>query len=459
MRDVQRADWNRWVAGVALALAGGMVGCGPGGEDDSDTGTDAGMDAGSEFQAFHDDCTMTTGPADSAEETTKNLERAVARSEDGDVICMVDGDYQVKRELSITENNITLLGESQEGTVLDFAEQKEGANGILANVSENFAAINFTVKNTASDSIKAKGTDGVVFKNLTVTWEAGASEENGAYALYPVEASNVLIEGCEVSYARDAGVYLGQSETAIMRDNEAYGNVVGIEIENTFRAEAYNNNAHDNADGFLVINLPDLMVKGGGENLVYDNRIVNNNIENFGKEGTAVAKMPQGTGLLVVASNNNEIRDNTIKDNQSIGIGVVSYEIIEPSGAQDPDFDPFSEGNWVHDNVLGNNGYEAKDRAVIAKQMDGKVPQVFWDGNFDSEKDNSEKGLTNCFGGNKTPEDSAIGLELIDIQNKCPDNDMGDGASFCQNDCTKEKVESVELPERVTAMAKIGSSK
>lgn len=458
MRDARGNDWNRWVAGLALAVAGGMVGCGPGGEDGPDAGNDGGMDAGSEFQAFHDDCTRTTGPGADAEETTQNLERVFARSEEGDVICMIDGDYQVKRELSITENDVTILGESQEGTVLDFAQQKEGANGILAQVSKNFAAMNFTVKNTASDSIKAKGTDGVVFKDLTVTWDAEVSEENGAYALYPVEAANVLIEGCTVSYARDAGVYLGQSDTAILRDNEAFGNVVGIEIENTYRAEAYDNHAHDNADGFLVINLPDLMVKGGGQNLVYDNLIENNNIENFGKEGTAVEKMPQGTGMLVVATDNNEIRDNTIKDNQSIGIGVVSYEIIEPTGAKDEEFDPFPEGNWVHDNVLDNNGYDAKDRAVIAQQMDGKVPQVFWDGNFDDGKDNSDKSLTNCFGANKKSDDSAVGLEIIAIQNQCPDDEMGDGASFCENDCTKDKVESVELPDRVTAMAEIGAS-
>jgi parallel beta-helix repeat protein len=421
--------------------------------DDGDGETGDAKEPKTEFEAFDDSCTKTTGPSGvGAEETTRNLERALVNLESGDVVCLVNGDYMVSRQLTIPQNGVTLMGESQSETVLNF-ENQSGANGILAEVSKNFAIRNLTVKNTASDAIKAKGTDGVVMKNVTVTWDAGVSEENGAYGLYPVEAKNVLIEGCKVSYARDAGVYLGQSDTAIIRDNEAFGNVVGIEIENTFRAAAYNNHAHDNADGFLIINLPNLDVKGGARNLIYDNEIVNNNERNFGESGTAVSKMPSGSGLVLVASDNNEIRDNTIENNNSVGIGVASYVLIEQGGSDDDAYDPYPEGNWIHNNTLVGNGTDPKGRAVIAAGEDGTVSQTFWDGNFDKSKDNSDGSLTNCFESNVNDNDESVEFQIIDTTSKCPEESGGEGASFCENDCAQSKVESVELPQRVMDMA------
>ncbi len=425
------------------------VGDPDGGEGEGDVDEEDG--GGEEFVAFDDSCTTTTGPGDDAEETTDNLLTAFVGAEEGSVICMVDGTYMVNEELSINPNNVTLLGESQEGTVLDFAPQETGANGIQAQVQENFAARNFTIKNTAGDALRAQQTDGVVMKNLTVTWDAGVSEENGAYALYPVQAENVLVEGCEVSYARDAGVYLGQSDTAILRDNVAYGNVVGIEVENTFRAEVYDNEAYDNTDGFLIINLPDLEVKGGGGHLIYDNVIEDNNEENFGESGTAVSNMPQGTGMLVATANDSEIRDNTITGHMSVGIGVVTYNLIETT--DDEEYDPFPEGNWIHDNTLSDNGSDPQGAAQIAMQEDGTAPQIFWDGKFNSDEDNSDGSLTNCFGGNSTPEGDPVEMTVLESTSECPDSTDDPTAAFCENDCSGSEVDPVELPERVMQMA------
>lgn len=452
---------------IVSCLSVAVVSCGSDGDgngassstpdaaDTETTGTDDGTakdDAMTQFAPFRDDCTITTGPADSAEQTTKNLERAFVQIESGSVVCLVDGTYKVKRELTVNASNVAIRGQSQEGTVLDFAPQNEGANGILAQSKRNFAAANFTVKNTSSDALKAKGTDGVVMKNITVTWDRGPSPKNAAYALYPVEAKNVLIEGSKISYARDAGVYLGQSKNAIIRNNETFGNVIGIEVENTFRAAVYDNNTHDNSNGILVINLPDLQVKGGGKNLVYDNSVKNNNQDNFAKEGTTAASMPAGSGILVVVADNNEIRNNTIQSNQSVGIGVVSAILLNDSGSDDEKYDPMPEGNWIHDNTLKDNGGSPKGQANVAARDDGTVPQVFWDGQFDDEKDNTDGSLTNCFQNNETPDGTAIELGFIGATNQCKDEAAS--SKFCQNNCSHSALSEVTLPDRVLEMAK-----
>lgn len=482
----QKRRRSKRVAMVALvALVAGMStglwACGNGedtGTDGTDTGvadtgqadtgqTDTGQedagqqdggeqDTGPEFTAFHESCTVTVGPGADADATTDALERAFIQAEEGSVICMVDGDYQVKRELNITEDSVTLRGQSQQGTVLDFAGQSEGANGILAQVGKDFVARDFTIKNTASDGLKVKGADGVVFKNMTVTWDCEACEENGAYALYPVECKNVLIEGSLVKNARDAGVYLGQSETAIIRDNEASGNVIGIEVENTYDAEVYNNNTHNNTNGILVINLPNLMVKGGARNIIRDNVIKDNNVENFGEEGTAVALMPPGSGLLIVTADRTEAYNNEITGNDSVGVAIVNYGEFDQN-LNDPEYDVYPEGNWVHDNTLGNNGDNPRGAAAVF-QVDGSVPQLLWDGKYDNEndeKDNSDGSLTNCAEGNETLDGDPVEMVLAAATEQCPEMAMGEDATFCSvNSCTHESLDSVELPQRVLDLAK-----
>jgi len=446
---------NRWrrSAVVGLLAAGLLVGCGDDGDGGSTGSEDTGMpggDAGTP-QAFDESCTTTVAPRGSAEASTTALEEAFITSDEGAVICMTDGEYMVKRELTLTKNDIEIRGQSRADTVLNFEVQEDGANGILVQAGENFVARDFTIKNTPSDALKAKGIDGVVMKNLKVTWDGGPSEENGTYTLYPVQSENVLVEDSVVEYARDAGVYLGQSETAILRNNRAVGNVVGLEIENTFRTEAYGNTTEENTNGILVINLPDLMVKGGGDNLVYDNTVVGNNEPNFGEEGTAVSNMPAGSGIVVLASDDNEIRDNTVENNDSLGLAMVSFALIEAGGSGDPEYDPIPEGNWVHDNDFSGNGSDPVAPATIAQREDGTNPTIFWDGRFDDSKDNSDGSLTNCFENNTSGSGETVEPAIVAATEQCPDEPSE--SKMCSLQCSGSSVEPVELPERIYEMA------
>src|SRR5690606_319160 len=124
---------------------------------------------------------------------------------------------------------------------------------------------------------------------------------------------------------------------------EAYDNVAGIEIENSTGATVRRNHAHDNTAGLLIFNLPSLPVQDGKRTLAYDNIIENNNGDNFGIPGTAVAAVPPGVGVMILASDENEIRDNTIRGNRSTGVILVSYtEAIGLEPANDPEFDAFA---------------------------------------------------------------------------------------------------------------------
>src|SRR3546814_1655723 len=84
-------------------------------------------------------------------------------------------------------------------------------------------------------------------------------------------------------------------------------NVAGIEIENCIGADVYDNVTTGNTGGILVFNMPDLP-QPGHTTRVFNNRIVANNHDNFGRAGTAVAAVPAGSGVVIMS---NEDRKST----------------------------------------------------------------------------------------------------------------------------------------------------
>ncbi len=71
------------------------------------------------------------------------------------------------------------------------------------------------------------------------------------------------IENCYAEGASDAGIYVGQTNKAVVKKCKAYKNVAGCEIENTTNAEVFDNEFYGNTSGFLIFDLPDLSSGAG----------------------------------------------------------------------------------------------------------------------------------------------------------------------------------------------------
>ena len=125
-------------------------------------------------------------------------------------------------------------------------------------------------EDSKGDALKINGTKNAVMRRVRAEWTGGAKTSNGAYGLYPVQVTNVLIEDCVVKGASDAGIYVGQSTNIIVRNNHAENNVAGIEIENSTGADVYGNVAKGNTGGILVFNMPDLPVPGSKTRVVQE---------------------------------------------------------------------------------------------------------------------------------------------------------------------------------------------
>jgi parallel beta-helix repeat protein len=326
----------------------------------------------------------------------ERLQAALISAAPNSIVCLGQGTFSFESELSIGNPGLTVRGQGQDKTILAFDGQTVGANGIQI-TSDGVTVEGFTVRNTPGDGIRAQSVRDITFRKVSVVWDAEGSLGNGAYGLYPVESDGVVIDGCVVSGARDAGIYVGQSRRVLVTGSDAHGNVAGFELENTIEAEAYGNRAYDNTAGFLVFSLPGLPVQndGIGRSLVHDNTFENNNRGNFAEPGTMVAKVPPGCGMVLLATDQNEITKNVIQDNGSTGILILSHTETFIGTPNDPNYDAYPEANFIHDNTFTNNGREPAG-TLGAIVVTDPVPDVLWDGCVDTTKDNSTGALTNC---------------------------------------------------------------
>src|SRR5436190_10839614 len=239
----------------------------------------------------------------------RSLQTQMISVTNGDTIVLPEGHFMFTKGLTMDgKRGILIKGQGMDKTVLSFKNQTEGAQGMMITNSQDIVLEDFAVEDAKGDNIKVTDTYGISFRRVRSSWSGGPSNANGAYALYPVLCKNVLIEECEAIGSSDAGIYVGQSDSVIIRNNKAYWNVAGIESENSRWVEIYSNEAYDNAGGLLIFDLPGL-TQYGHSTLVHDNNIHDNNHKNFATPGNVVASVPSGTGVLILATHDLEMMD------------------------------------------------------------------------------------------------------------------------------------------------------
>ena len=275
---------------------------------------------------------------------------------------------------------MTVKGAGMNKTILNFKKQLSGAQGFLV-TSNKVTLKDFSIENAKGDALKVIGADGIYMINLKTEWTGGPKSSNGAYGFYPVESSDVLIDGCVAIGASDAGIYVGQSKNIIVRNSTAQYNVAGIEIENSFYADVYDNLASHNTAGILVFDLPDLPQQGGHHVRVFRNQVINNDTDNFAPEGNIVGEVPRGTGIIIQANSHVEVFDNDIGGNGTVNLTIVTYG----SETNDEGYDPHPKSIQVHGNRFGDGGFDpdletGELAAILFELSDGNMPDIFWDG-------------------------------------------------------------------------------
>jgi parallel beta-helix repeat protein len=332
----------------------------------------------------------------------KHLQERLITAKPGDVIQLPEGKFHFDRTLSLTVDKVTLRGAGMDKTILSFAGQKEGAQGLLVKAND-FVIEDIGIEDSAGDALTVQGGTNTIIRRVRAEWTRGPNPANGPYAIYPVECKNLLVEESVARGAADAGIYVGQSENVVLRKNRSEYNVDGYEIENSENVDAYENVATHNTGGMGVFNLPNLPRQGGKHVRVFSNQIADNNTANFAPVSLGpIHDLPSGTGIYIMAIKDVEVFGNKIKNNNSVNVFLIHYdtgvgdslqetasspitqEIFKPG---DKRYYPFLQQVYLHDNDISGGGKAPDSRIAVLKGMadalGGSLPDILYDGRVD----------------------------------------------------------------------------
>ena len=295
------------------------------------------------------------------------IQAAVAQARSGDLIRVYPGTY--KETVYIDKENISLQGMIQDGKWPTLDGEKElndallySGNGILI---ENFKIVNY----------KGNGVMGQAGNNFVIrnNWVLDA----GVYGIFPEFGKNGLIEHNILTGIEDAAIYVGMCDNVDVRHNEVYGNVAGIEIENSRHVLVENNHSYNNTGGILVFITPGLPIKTCYDVVVRNNFVNDNNHVNFGAPGSLVAGIPSGTGILVMAADQVTIENNIITGNNNAGITVTDLA-YGANTANDPEVEPNPDRLVILDNIMIDNGNSpvGELKALMMTKLSTRGPDI-----------------------------------------------------------------------------------
>jgi len=312
------------------------------------------------------------------------LQQRFLNAKSGTVIEIAPGTHPLDQTLTLRANGVTVRGAGTSRAILSFKAQTTGPGMLVA--GNDFALENLSIEDAKTDGLQLSQGDHITIRGLRVSWTGGPKVANGSYGISVIRAKNVLLEDCEAFSASAAGVRVGQSNTVIVRHCHAEQNVAGIEVENTVGTELAENTVTGNTGGIVVLNLPELSPPGHTTR-IYKNHVYKNNLANFAAQGSAMASVPAGSGVIVAASRAVEIFDNDIAANQTANILIRAYLPADHGNAADadPHYDSYPRAIYVYGNRFSPGGNAPDDSQLQSLRTtvfgpDGHLPDILWDG-------------------------------------------------------------------------------
>ncbi|MEL7530852.1 MAG: parallel beta-helix domain-containing protein [Bacteroidota bacterium] len=285
---------------------------------------------------------------------------ACIKAEDNTLIQLEAGIYEFEKlSLQGPLNNIGIVGKGQKETIFDFGKQASGGEGFRVENVNQLLIQDIQFRESKGDLLKIKEGKDIELIGVATVWEGEPEISNGGYGIYPVLCENVVIKDCYARGASDAGIYVGQTNKALVSHSLVEYCVAGIEIENTLDAEVWENEMRHNTGGLLIFDHPGLKYDGKNTR-AFHNNIHDNNYRNFApaaNSATGVGNLAPGTGILILRTSDVEVYENTITNNNTMSVGVISYATVDPQIFENnPSFFPNPQNVSIHNNTYGERG-------------------------------------------------------------------------------------------------------
>lgn len=271
--------------------------------------------------------------------TTGAIQTAINAASPYDTVMVPPGTYSGPT-VTVEKSNLTLKGSRAAiidatgntfgvtvGTKLTF---DPGPTCPAYSVS-NFRIIGLSVQKAEKTGIFLFGVNG-----FHVT--GGSYLDNGEYGIFPRCSREGLINRNSGGGGNDATIYVGVNDKVTVEKNNLTNGELGIELESTDNTIVRSNRLVDNTTGIFVIVLPGLPKASTEKALIEENTVKANNrpnpfppvceapetppgcVEEFTDD---LQLLPSGSGILNVGGHEVTIRNNRVRNNDTVGVGVV----------------------------------------------------------------------------------------------------------------------------------------
>ena len=339
-----------------------------------------------------------------------SIQAAVDAARSGDVIAIGRGTYHEPGRpcptdpshtcaVVVDKDGLTLVGQALGvgGVVLEnrggqdqgIAFARQGADGASCLTDPAQRLQGAHLRGLAVNGFDGEGIFLFCVDDWSVDW--CRTNDNAEYGIFPSHCGRGSITFSAATGSDDTGIYVGQSHDVRVTANLATGNVSGFEIENSSNVRVDHNVATGNTGGILSFTLPFLDVPQNAHNQIDHNVVVDNDKPNTCIDpDDAVCGVLPGTGILVLAADQNTVDHNVVLGNDTFGIAVANFcaaQGIDPDTCAALGIEPNSDDAHVLFNLVQGNG-KHPDPGLISPVF---AVDLAWD----------ETGTGNCWKGNK----------------------------------------------------------
>ena len=309
---------------------------------------------------------------------TSTIQAAVDAAPPGSTVVIPPGVYH--ESVSIHTDRLTLR--AAPGAVLD-GTGLAGPDGLRVVAPSGARLTGFELDGLTVQNFTR---DGVFLRDVDTYRITGTVTRNDLdYGIFPVRTNHGRVDHTTSSGSLDTGLYIGQSVDIELDHNVATGHTIGIDIEASDHVDLHHNLATRNAIGAVAQVVPGLSRTTTQDTVIDHNIFTGNNAANPSTDpNDFLTRLPNGLGLLIVATDHTTTKHNIITDNQTAGMAVV--QLPPDIAALDPRVNPYPTNLAVTNNIITRNAFHPDPTNT------GPAADIVWDGS----------GTGNCWSRNIT---------------------------------------------------------